>query len=620
LGVGSDNNYKKQHKRRILGDVDDWENESSLLHEVGRRRNLAEFSNKCPAGKEPFMSPAAIHQLHLFIFFVIAGHIVYTCVTIVIARAKVSRWHKWEINCQKKMSERKGAVSGQLSRALNDRDFILRRTGTLTNRRLLFPDVAPDVEEAASSSTDGRSDVAQHREDPDFARTFQEVVQEAAQAQEQWGQEEQARDQAREQEAGEQAREQEAEEQARDQARPVTKLQVQDYDDDDDVAGGEEMPQHFTWIGEEEEGGDLDAIYEEEEEREEDERKEKEWQEEEGRRRQEERQRARGRRSVRWSQEVGGGGVERGGAAEGEAGGSGGGGGGGGGGGTGGEGGGARRDGRRLTRSDTMARREASMQLTVWQSLVLTLQCFWQQLVNPITRSDYYTLRLAFIHNQHLPGNFDFYHHVVNSLEKDFVHIVGLSWHLWITLVIIIGITSYLWDTSFIFAILGFLITLAVGTKLEYIVSVLALESAHVKGDCEGDHLKPRGSLFWFKRPSFMLHLLHFALFVSSYMVGNMITFYYLAMNHAECKSYSTWVPWIKFAIGIITLLICSLSTLPLYALVTHMGEKPSPSQAGKKRSFSPFSKRKQQQVAPVPESPMAKIMQHRSKDDVRIS
>ncbi|GJP37280.1 hypothetical protein CLOM_g21706, partial [Closterium sp. NIES-68] len=335
---------------------------------------LAEFSNKCPAGKEPFMSPAAIHQLHLFIFFVIAGHIVYTCVTIVIARAKVSRWHKWEINCQKKMSERKGAVSGQLSRALNDRDFILRRTGTLTNSAFCF---------LTWHLTWKRRLPAQQMADlmwrstvripilPELSRKLSRRLHKR-----------------RSNGLGEQ----EAEEQARDQARPVTKLQVQDYDDDDDVAGGEEMPQHFTWIGEEEEGGDLDAIYEEEEEREEDERKEKEWQEEEGRRRQEERQRARGRR-----------------------------------------------DGRRLTRSDTMARREASMQLTVWQSLVLTLQCFWQQLVNPITRSDYYTLRLAFIHNQHLPGNFDFYHHVVNSLEKDFVHIVGLSWHLWITLVIIIA-------------------------------------------------------------------------------------------------------------------------------------------------------------------------------------
>ncbi|CAI7899473.1 unnamed protein product, partial [Closterium sp. NIES-53] len=491
---------QEEHNRLLLEGDGGWEHGSRFIHHA--RRKLASFPNECPPGQEPLMSPSAIHQLHLFIFFLVAGHIVYTCITIVIARAKVSTWHRWENKCQEKMKQRKGAVSGQLTRALQDRSFILRHTGPLASFRRR---VAPDVADAGSSSAGGGYDVEQPppsvEQEPELARTFQEVVKEGEEAKAQGSQEQQVREQAQAQEA-------------REPARRSSKLQVH-YSDEDDVAE-EKEPEHFTWIGEEEEGDDLDTVYEDEEEREEEENKEKEWRRQTGMK----------------------------------------------------EGGDQGK--KRLTRLATMARKEASTELTVWQSLVLTVQCFFQQLFNPITRSDYYTLRLAFIHNQDLPRDFDFYHYVVGSLEKDFVHIVGLSLPLWITLIIVICITSYKWDISFIFSVLGFLIALAVGTKLEYIVSLLALESAHVTGDCEGCHLKPRGSLFWFKRPSFMLGLLHFALFISSYMIGNLVVYYYLALNQSQCKAYSAWVPWLKFIIGIATVLLCSLSTLPLYALLTH--------------------------------------------------
>ncbi|CAI5516687.1 unnamed protein product [Closterium sp. Naga37s-1] len=257
------------------------------------------------------MSPAAIHQLHLFIFFLVAGHIVYTCITIVIARAKVSTWHRWENKCQEKMKQRKGAVSGQLTRALQDRSFILRHTGPLASfRRRVAADVAPDVADAGSSSAGGRYDVEQPPpgvgQEPELARTFQEIVKEGEEAKAQGSQEQQVREQARAQEA-------------REPARRSSKLQVH-YSDEDDVAE-EEEPEHFTWIGEEEEGDDLDTVYEDEEEREEEEKKEKEWRREKG-------------------------------MKEGEAG---------------------EKGKKRLTRMATMARKEASTELTVWQSLVLTV-------------------------------------------------------------------------------------------------------------------------------------------------------------------------------------------------------------------------------------------------------
>ncbi|CAI5946639.1 unnamed protein product [Closterium sp. NIES-65] len=211
--------------------------------------------------KEPFMSPSAIHQLHLFIFFLVAGHIVYTCVIIISARAKVSTWHRWENKCQEKMKQRKGAVSGMfqecgirsphprpaglelrsptyrlpppslplialpssspvslaghLTRALQDRSFILRRTGSLASmRRCVEPvveaDVAPDVVDAGSSSAGGRYDVEQSpsgvAQEPELAKTFEENVKEEKEVQGQGSQGQQVREQARAEEAREPAR------------------------------------------------------------------------------------------------------------------------------------------------------------------------------------------------------------------------------------------------------------------------------------------------------------------------------------------------------------------------------------------------------------------------------
>ena len=59
-----------------------------------------------------------------------------------------------------------------------------------------------------------------------------------------------------------------------------------------------------------------------------------------------------------------------------------------------------------------------------------------------------------------------------------------------------------------------FQMAVAIGTKLEYIMAQLALESADVAEGCVGRCLKPRDSLFWFHKPELLLRLIHFMLFM----------------------------------------------------------------------------------------------------------
>ncbi|KAK0596460.1 hypothetical protein LWI29_015874 [Acer saccharum] len=118
------------------------------------------------------------------------------------------------------------------------------------------------------------------------------------------------------------------------------------------------------------------------------------------------------------------------------------------------------------------------------------LQSFCKQFYGSVTKTDYTTLRLGFIMN-HCRGNpkFDFHKYMMRVLEADFKKVVGIR-----------------------------LLLLAVGTKLEHVISQLAHEVAEKHVAIEGDLVvKPSDDHFWFKRPRLILLLIHIILFQNSF-------------------------------------------------------------------------------------------------------
>ncbi|KAK3206036.1 hypothetical protein Dsin_020082 [Dipteronia sinensis] len=99
---------KKQEEEVYKGDTDQEETESEhrrrlLAVAVGSggsfRRVLASAAStdKCAAkGKVPFVSAEGIHQLHIFIFVLAVFHVLYCVLTMVLGRAKMRSWKKWE--------------------------------------------------------------------------------------------------------------------------------------------------------------------------------------------------------------------------------------------------------------------------------------------------------------------------------------------------------------------------------------------------------------------------------------------------------------------------------------------------------------------------------------------
>jgi mlo protein len=171
---------------------------------------------------------------------------------------------------------------------------------------------------------------------------------------------------------------------------------------------------------------------------------------------------------------------------------------------------------------------------------------------------------------------------------------VGISAYLWAFVVIFLLLNVHGWYTYFWIAFIPFILILLVGTKLQQIITDLALEvRASVKPvempleevnstiikNLDGpqgqelvcNHVRPRDDLFWFSRPQLVLYLIHFILFQNAFELAY---FFWLLKTFGitSCIMGKAWVVIVRLVIGVFVQVLCSYSTLPLYALVTQMG------------------------------------------------
>ncbi|KAM1042210.1 hypothetical protein FF1_031348 [Malus domestica] len=198
---------------------------------------------------------------------------------------------------------------------------------------------------------------------------------------------------------------------------------------------------------------------------------------------------------------------------------------------------------------------------------------FIKQFYASVTKSDYITLRLGFI-NTHCRGNpkFNFHKYMMRSLEDDFKKVVGISWYLWIFVVIFLLMNINGWHTYFWIAFVPFLLLLAVGTKLEHIITQLAHEVAEKHIAVEGDLVvQPSDDHFWFGKPRLVLFLIHFILFQNAFEIA---FFFWIWLQYGFDSCIMGQVKYIvpRLIIGVFIQVLCSYSTLPLYAIVTQMG------------------------------------------------
>ncbi|KAK6945569.1 Mlo-related protein [Dillenia turbinata] len=197
---------------------------------------------------------------------------------------------------------------------------------------------------------------------------------------------------------------------------------------------------------------------------------------------------------------------------------------------------------------------------------------FFKQFYGSVTKSDYIALRLGFIAT-HCPSNrtFDFHKYMMRTLEVEFKIVVGISWYLWIFVVVFLLLNIQGWHTYFWLAFLPLILLLMVGTKLEHIITSLAEEVAEGTGDHEAPQVRPSDKHFWFNNPKLVLYLIHFILFQNSFEIA---FFFWIWTTYGFDSCIMEKLGYIitRLLMGVLVQVLCSYSTLPLYALVTQMG------------------------------------------------
>ncbi|KAF7130265.1 hypothetical protein RHSIM_Rhsim10G0192100 [Rhododendron simsii] len=187
--------------------------------------------------------------------------------------------------------------------------------------------------------------------------------------------------------------------------------------------------------------------------------------------------------------------------------------------------------------------------------------CFFRQFFKSVNRSDYLTLRNGFIRVHLAPGSkFNFQKYIKRSLEDDYKTVVGVSPILWASFVVFLLLNVSGWQALFWAALIPLFIILAVGTKLQAILTKMALEITERHAVVQGIPLvQGSDKYFWFGRPHLMLNLIHFALFQ-----------YAFELKSCFHDNYKLVIGKIALRVGVF--LLCSYITLPLYALVAQMG------------------------------------------------
>ncbi|XP_027933227.1 MLO-like protein 13 isoform X2 [Vigna unguiculata] len=154
-------------------------------------------------------------------------------------------------------------------------------------------------------------------------------------------------------------------------------------------------------------------------------------------------------------------------------------------------------------------------------AVISWLISFFKQFHGSVTMYDYYALRYGFVkkHYSNNP-NYNFHNYMLRTLEVDFKRVVGISWYLWVFVVLFLLLNIEGWHTYFWLAFLPLILLLLVGAKLEHIIARLYQDSMDMLGGDDDKSVKPSDEYFWFTSPPLVLHLLHFILFQNSFEIA----------------------------------------------------------------------------------------------------
>ncbi|KAL5854551.1 hypothetical protein ACOSQ4_004353 [Xanthoceras sorbifolium] len=205
--------------------------------------------------------------------------------------------------------------------------------------------------------------------------------------------------------------------------------------------------------------------------------------------------------------------------------------------------------------------------------VLIWMLCFLRQFKSSVRKSDYLALRLGFLTKHKLPLSYNFHNYMVRSMEDEFQGILGISWPLWSYAIVCIFINIHGLDVYFWLSFIPAILVMLVGTKLEHVVSSLALEIMEQTGQPIGTQVKPRDDLFWFRKPEILLRLIQFIIFQNAFEMATFLWSLW-GLKERSCFMKNHYMITIRLASGVLVQFWCSYSTVPLNVIVTQMGSR----------------------------------------------
>ncbi|KAM1212150.1 hypothetical protein ACFX13_003834 [Malus domestica] len=133
------------------------------------------------------------------------------------------------------------------------------------------------------------------------------------------------------------------------------------------------------------------------------------------------------------------------------------------------------------------------------------------------------------------------------------------------------------WHAYFLITFSPLVLLLAVGTKLEYVITQMAKEFAERYTARAGDAIvKPSDDHFWFHKPESLLFLTHIIVFQNSFQLAFCFWKWY-QYRFDSCMMGEVGYVIPRLAIGAFIQLLCSYSIFPLHAIVTQLGTSMKP-------------------------------------------
>ncbi|KAI3724709.1 hypothetical protein L2E82_36495 [Cichorium intybus] len=199
--------------------------------------------------------------------------------------------------------------------------------------------------------------------------------------------------------------------------------------------------------------------------------------------------------------------------------------------------------------------------------------CFFRQFFTSVRRSDYLAMRQAFFSVHLAPGStFNFQKYIKRSLEDDFKVIVGIGPLLWATAVLFLFANIDGAHAMTYLSLFPLVILLAIGTKLQAIVTQMAVEIQERQSVTQGIPIVELSDRhFWFSQPRLLLYLIQLTLFQNSFEITHFFWIWY-EFGLDTCFYTHPFFQYGRVVLGFLIQGLCAYSILPLYALVTQMG------------------------------------------------